>query len=112
MWWRRTATKTSTWSVFQHSYRSKKKAKHINGIIENNKFDNKEPENDIEDEEDLDEYNNESLDWYEAEVYEESFDEHPPKKKRGRPPKLKIEGTIYHFEKRNTVCTVKSVIFG
>ena len=64
-------------------------------IIENSEFDNKEPENDIENEEgELDDYNNESLDWYEPEVYEESFDENPPKKKRGRPPKHKIEGTI------------------
>ena len=71
--------------------------KEENDIIENsNEFDNKEHENDIiENEEDLDDYNNESLDWYEPEVYEESFVEDPPKKKRGRPPKHKIEGTIY-----------------
>ena len=88
--------------------------KEENDIIENNEFDNKEPENDIiENEEELDDYNNESLDWYEPEVYEESFVEDPPKKKRGRPPKHKIEGTIYHLHtQKNTVCTVKSVIFG
>ena len=68
--------------------------KEENDIIENNEFDNKEPENDSENEEELDDYNNESLDWYEPEVYEESFEEDPPKKKRGRPPKHKIEGTI------------------
>ena len=76
--------------------------KEENDIIENsNEFDNKEPENDIiENEEELDDYNNESLDWYEPEVYEESFVEDPPKKKRGRPPKHKIEGTIYHLQKK------------
>ena len=82
--------------------------KEENDIIENsNEFDNKEPENDIiENEEELDDYNNESLDWYEPEVYEESFVEDPPKKKRGRPPKHKIEGTIYHLhtKKYNLYC--------
>ena len=50
-------------------------------------------------EEETDEYNNESLDWYEPEVYEESFDEDPPTKKRGRPPKHKIEGIYLPFWK-------------
>ena len=40
----------------------------------------------------LDEFYTESLEWYESAAFE-TFED-PPKKKRGRPPKHKIEGNV------------------